>query len=174
MRKQENIYDLVERASARHAIPRLQLWREAAKALTENELRVLNQSERLSPAGAPTIAKWLSDFRAAVDRYNDPNRGMARILKHIIVRAVDFDRWLRRANRLPRGPKPGTTGFHDAARRLFPKIRKLIRTGQARSPYGAALLLVDEGLVAGNAARETKAKRISELFGERRVAAETF
>jgi len=67
MRKQENIYDLVERASARHAIPRLQLWQEAAKALTENELRVLNQSERLSPAGAPTIAKWLSDFRAAVD-----------------------------------------------------------------------------------------------------------
>jgi hypothetical protein len=165
IRRQSNIYDLVEHAAARHGIPRLQLWQEVAKALTERKLAIQNDlSERPHPMGGPTLAEWLIDFRAAVDRYNDPNRRMVHILKRIIVRTVDFERWFRRANRLSRGPQPGTTGFQAADRRLLPKMRKLIKTGQARSPYSAGLLLVDRGLVPGNATRETKAKRLSKLY----------
>src|SRR5215470_6781411 len=159
IRKSSNIYDLVERAAARHGIPRLHLWQGVAKALTDRQLMTLDSvSERL--VGGPTLAEWLVGFRFSVDRYNDPNNGgRARILKQILVYEVDFERWLRRANRLPRGPRRGTTGFQDADRRLLPKMRKLIETGQARSPYSAGLLLVDRGLIPGNATRETKAKR---------------
>jgi hypothetical protein len=42
MGKTDNIYDLVERAAARHKIARMQLWQETAKAITERELPILN------------------------------------------------------------------------------------------------------------------------------------
>jgi hypothetical protein len=142
----------------------LELWQKVAKALTENELRVLNLSERLNPDGRPTVAEWLIGFRAAVDRFNDPNRGMVRVLKRIIVRTVDFERWCRRANRLPRGPKRGTTGFRAADRKLFSQMSRLIKKDQARSRYGAALMLVDQGRVAGHGTRESKAKRLSAAY----------
>ena len=164
MGKQDNIYDLVERASARHGIPRLQLWQEVAKALTENELRALNLSARLNPVGGPTIADWLPGFRAAVDRFNDPHSGMARILKHIIVRRADFERWLRKANRVRRGPQSGATGYQRSDRKMFPRIGRLIREAKAGSPYGAALILAREGRLGGAGAPESRAKRLAARY----------
>src|SRR5262249_45882887 len=95
MGKTDNIYDLVERAAARDRIPRLQLWQETAKAITERKLPILNSlSERI--AGATKLADWLVYFRASVDRYNDLGQRV-RILKHITVRTADFERWFKKA-----------------------------------------------------------------------------
>ena len=166
IRKPSNIYDLVEHAAARHGIPRLQLWQQVAKALTDRKLRIQNDlSEVLGPHPhvQPTLAQWLVGFRAAVDRYNDPNRGMARILKHIIVTNADFESWLRKANKR-RGPQLGTTGYCDADRKMFPQIRRLVRDGTARSPHGAALMLADQGKLAGTGKRESLAKRVAGCY----------
>ena len=164
IQKQPNIYDLVEQAAARHAIPRLQLWQEVAKALTDQTLRILNSlSEKLNPTGAPalTLAHWLNGFRAAVDHYNDPNRGMVRILKNIHVNKGDFDRWFRKANKNRRGPRSGTTGFREADGKIFSQISRLIRDGKARSPHDAALKLAYDGQLAGGGTEESKAKRVA-------------
>src|SRR5262249_24854072 len=106
MGKSDNIYDLVERAAARHGIPPLQLWQETAKAMTEGALPILHPSERVTPVGGPTLIEWLLGFRASVDRYNALGP-RARILKQIIVDTTDFERWFRKKHKR-RGPKHGT------------------------------------------------------------------
>src|SRR5262249_36510135 len=122
MENTDNIYHLVERtAAARHGIPRLQLWQETAKAITERQLPILNSlSERF--AGATKLADWLVYFRASVDRYNDLGP-RARILKHITARTADFERWFRKAFKR-RGPERGTTGYRDLDRKAFPEITR--------------------------------------------------
>lgn len=97
--KEDNIYDLVERAAARRKVPRLELWQKTAKAIVDRDLPVLNLSEVMAPKVAPavTFGGWFAGFRAAVDRFNDPS-SFAHILKHIVVRTADFERWLRKAN----------------------------------------------------------------------------
>jgi hypothetical protein len=158
-RRRSNIYDLVERAAARHGIPRLQLWQETAKALCQGRLPILNDlSEQLN-----FIALWLPGFSAAVDRHNDPNRGMVRILKNVFVNEAVFESWFRKAMKR-RGPPSGTTGFRDADRKLFPQILRLIKHGKARSAYGAALILEREGKLVGSATPENKAKRVAKFF----------
>ena len=163
-RIRSNIYDLVEQAAARHGIPRLPLWQKVAKALTDGRLKAARSlSERLN--GGPTLAEWLVGFQASVDRNNDPNDGGRwRILKLIIVRKADFVRLLRNTGKR-RGPRCGTTGFRDADRKLFPEITRMTKGGgKARSAYGAALHLADEGKIAGTGSRETKAKRVSARY----------
>jgi hypothetical protein len=160
MPKEINIFDAVERGAARHGIPRLQLWQDAAKALIEKSLPIAKVLEPTTPAD---IESWLFGFRASVDRYNDPHGGgRARILKHIIVREADFERWLRGANKLRRGPRSGATGYRDADRKMFPRISRLIKKGEARSPYGAALMLADQ--LAGTRKPENRAKRVSARY----------
>ena len=129
MRNTDNIFDLVERAAADDGIPRLQLWQETARALIENDIPALNLSDLVNPTAATalTFGGWLPGFRNAVDRYNDPHRGIARVLKRIIVRKADFDRWLRKANKLRRGPARGTTGLRAVDRKAFPEISRLIK-----------------------------------------------
>jgi hypothetical protein len=122
MRKENNIFDLVERAAARYGIPRLQLWQEATKVLTEKDLPIVKVLEPADPAG---IQNWLIGVRALVDNYHDIRGGVARTLKLIIVREADFERWFRRANKLRRRPQSGSTGYRDAARKTGPKSRKL-------------------------------------------------
>ena len=63
-----------------------------------------------------------------------------------------------------RGPAPGTTGFLSQDRKVFPKIAKKIKKGEARSPYSAAMQLKDE--IAGSASPENKAKRVSARYRE--------
>ena len=160
IRKRQNIYDLVEQTAAQRGIPRLQLWQEVAKALTDAKLKI--QSSPFNSTGA--LAQWLVGFRNAVDRCNEPHGGITRILKHIIVREVDFETWLRKAGNLRRGPKRGTTGFRAPDRELFAQMSRLIKKGQARSPYGAALMLANQGRVSGPGTRESKAKRLSAAY----------
>jgi hypothetical protein len=154
--KQSNIYDLVERAAARRGIPRLELWQDAARALVERELPTLNFSDSQGMG-------WLSQFRAAVDRGNDPARFAAHIVKRIIVRIADFERWLRKASNL-RGPQPGTTGYEALDRKLFPRISKLKNPGGARSAYGAALQLAKTDQIAGEGDAKSKAKRVAKRY----------
>jgi hypothetical protein len=163
--RQDNIYDLVERAAVRRTIPRLELWQSVIRALLKRELPSLNLSSPMDPkVPIPTFGDWLVGVRNAVDRHNDPN-SCARILKHIMVRVSDFDQWLRqRKMGARRGPEKDTTGLVDADRKLFRHIRTMIRTGSAQSPYGAALLLVHERKVGGRGSPESRAKRLSARF----------
>ena len=88
---------------------------------------------------------------------------MVRILKGIFVNEADFKNWFRKEMKR-RGPPSGTTGFRDVDRQLFPEISRLIKRGDARSAYGAALILEREGKLVGRAAAENKAKRVAALY----------
>jgi hypothetical protein len=59
MPKEINIFDAVERGAARHGIPRLQLWQDAAKALIEKSLPIAKVLEPTTPAD---IESWLFGF----------------------------------------------------------------------------------------------------------------
>ncbi len=58
----------------------------------------------------------------------------------------------------------GTTGYKASDRKLFPAMTKLIKSGNARSYHDAASMLVNQNKVAGRAAPENKAKRLSTLY----------
>jgi hypothetical protein len=58
-----------------------------------------------------------------------------------------------------RGPEPGTTGYASQDQKLFPKIKSIIESGKARSPYGAAIILAED--IAGSGDPASKAKRVS-------------
>lgn len=158
MRQEENIYDLVERAAARKGLPRLELWQKALRAIDLGELKVRFEQE-LREQRWPV---WISGARAAVEGHYDPNN-LAHILKLIKVGVTDFGKWLRTAYKLPRGPQRDTTGYKNLDRDLFPEIERLL-AGEARSAYDAALILADKKKIAGEATRETKAKRVSALY----------
>jgi len=159
--KEGNIYDLVEEAAARRGIPRLKLWQDAARALTEKQLQALNLSDRMDPA--MTFGEWLWGLRAAVDRENDP-ASCARILRHIIVRVSVFNKWLSKASKTPRGPRHGTTGLAALDRKLFPQVTAMIKKGDARSAYGAAKILADDKKIAGGGTAESRAKRLETRY----------
>jgi hypothetical protein len=156
--KQSNIYDLVEREAVRSGVPRLELWQSVAKALVDGRL----------PASSDVVPlnNWLGGFKASVDRYNEPNAGTARHLTQIFVHPSDFKEWRRHefASRA-RGPRQNTTGYQASDRKLFPRMKKLMATGQARSSFSAALMLADEiAPQKGTSTPESKAKRVSALF----------
>jgi hypothetical protein len=159
---QSDIYNLVERAAARRGVPRLQLWQAAAAALVEKRLLALNLSERMNPGMAMTVADWLIRFRRAVDRSNDPNNFAAHILKRIFIRESAFEQWLRNADTGRRGPTQDTTGYKAADRKFFPSISRMLKSGDARSAYGAALKLADK--LAGTGTPESKAIRVSKQY----------
>jgi len=162
--KQSNIYDLVERSAARNAIPRLELWQAAAKALVGKNLAIANLSNFRDPNGSlERFENWLSYFRASVDRLKDPNSN-AGLLKDIIVRVSSFEKWLRKEKkRGRRGPVRGTTGSQDSDRKVFPLIKKLIDDKGARSARDAALQLFDKKRIKGNS-RDSAAKRVSARY----------
>jgi hypothetical protein len=170
--KEGNIYDLVECAAVRRQVPRLDLWETALRAILEENLRPLNLTlpKRHDPIGVirssppQTYRDWLSGIlRAVVDRRFDPN-SVAHEFKKIIVRCSDFESLLRKGNIGGRGPKPGKTGLQEADRKLFAEIKRLLETGQAQSPYGAALTLADRLPGRKNTLPESKAKRVSALY----------
>lgn len=170
MPKKGNIYDLVERAAARRSVPRLELWEVALTALTQKMLRPLNLdlAGRPDPAASPSITYgvWLNGLLHAVaNRRFDPD-SVAHIFRNITVRHSDFESLLRKGNVGSRGPKPGETGFQRTDRKLFPKIKHLIESGKAQSPYGAALTLAVE--IAGRGTQESRAKRVSALYRKER------
>ena len=109
-----------------------------------------------------SLLSWLVGFRAAVDRENDP-RHAACILKTIVVRKADFDRWLKKVND-SRGPRPGTTGYSEADRKMFRAIANLLHQGKARSAHGAAMILARSGRLAGAGTETSRAKRVANLF----------
>ena len=102
--KEDNIYDLVERAAAPRKVPRLKLWQKTAQALVSGELSALNLSEVLQPRAYPTLtlAIWLPGFRAAIDRGNEPSR-FAHILDRIIVRSTDIRTMAQRGEQVGEG-----------------------------------------------------------------------
>jgi hypothetical protein len=166
MPKQDNLYNLVEWAAARRGIPRLELWREVALALVDGKLPVVNCSERPFLHSAKTFAAWLVEFRVAITQTSsDPNL-FRHILRRIILRVSEFKNWLRNASGGRRGPLPHTTGYQASDRKAFSSITRLIKSGKARSAYGAALLLVEEGKIeiAGGGDANTKAKRLSARY----------
>jgi hypothetical protein len=157
--KEINLYDLVEREAARSGVPRMALWQSVAKALVERDLPVSSNVVSLN---------WLAGFKAAVDRYNEPNSGVIRHLKQIFVRAFDFKKW--RQHGFPsrtRGPRQNTTGYQTHDRKLFRRINELRNSGKARSPYDAALQLAKANEVAplgATTSPESKAKRLSARY----------
>jgi hypothetical protein len=165
--KEDNIFDLVERAAARHGIPPLEIWQETARALVEGELPALNLSVEPAPATHPkmTYRAWLIGYRASVDRFNDPR---SPVLRHIMVRVSDFEKWFRKwlgnKGKRRRGPTHGTTGYLDADRKQFAAISQLIESGKARAPYGAALILARNRKLAGAGTAESRAKRVAGLY----------
>ena len=163
--KESNIYDLVEREAARSGVPRIELWQLVAKALVEGRLPASSDVVQLN--------KWLGGFKAAIDRYNEPNSGVVRILKQIFVHPSDFKKWRQRevASR-PRGPRPNTTGYEAHDRKLFRRMRTLINNGRAGSPHGAARMLADK--IKGPGTAESKAKRLSARYREALTNTETF
>jgi hypothetical protein len=166
MPKTGNLYDLVERAALRQGIPRLKLWLKTLRAIEQGQLQV-SLGPEFQPN--PVWPSWITGARAAVERRNDPN-GFAHVLERITVSIPHFQDWLRKANRLPRGPERGATGYREADRQVLDEIRKLIESGKERSAYGAALTLAHR--IAGHGTPDSKAKRISALYrmerGERR------
>ena len=170
IRKESNVHDLVERAAARHGIPRLELWHEVASALVGGMLAIQhNLSERLHPEG-PTLGDWLAGFHTAIAHYNDPNPGTVRILRNIRVSETDFEAWFRktktRKENTRRGPPPGATTLQEQDRKAFKAIERLMKERKARSPYGAALLLASK--LAGIGTHETRAKRVASLYRKER------
>jgi hypothetical protein len=168
MSKYDNIYDLVERAAARRQVPRLELWEEAARALEEEKLAVINRFQQPFPERLPkTYHDWFPEFRAAVLRGSDPN-DFRHILKYVLVTVSDFSKWLNNASSGPRGPQLGTTGYSDFDRKLFADIDERTRTGQARSTFDAALQLATEGKIKGSGTPESRAKRIATRYRKER------
>ena len=159
MPERADIWSLVERAAAERGLPRLEFWQKAARAMEKGDLKV-----RYEPGfpRTPLWPPWITAFRQSVERNNDPSI-CARPLKLITASVPHFHTWLRSAYKLPRGPGRGTTGYQEADRELFSEISSLIKRG-ARSPYGAALKLVDEDKVAGKGTRGSKARRLSKLY----------
>jgi hypothetical protein len=143
----------------------LELWQAATKALLAKNLPALNLSERMNPKIAVTTYRdWLVGYLRSLERFNDPTNGCAHILKCIIVRVSDFRKWLRGVGGGRRGPQQGTTGYRDYDRKLFPRIKRLIDSGAARSAYGAALQLVREMKIEGGGTDESRAKRLSQRY----------
>jgi hypothetical protein len=166
MSNSDNIYDLVERAAARRRVPRFELWERAARALEEEKLAVINRFEQPFPERLPkTYHEWFPEFRAAVLRTSDPN-DFRHILKRVLVPVSDFSKWLNDEPGGPRGPEPGTTGYANLDRELFPEIDKRTRTGQARSTSDAALQLAIENRIKGPGSPESKAKRVARRYGK--------
>src|SRR5262249_20421246 len=158
--KLTNIYDLAKEAALKLRVSRWELLGEAIEALRTEKLLALNLSEVINPKInlKMTYGHWLAGYRAY-----DP-RPFAGFFKHIIVRKSDFERWLRAEKKTrKRGPEQGTTGYRALDRKVFPSISKLIQTGRARAPHGAALQLFDEGKIKGNG-RESAAKRVSTRY----------
>jgi hypothetical protein len=161
MLQTENLYDVVERAAVRRQIPRLELWKLVASAITKTDLPVSYPSERFRLEG-PAWPEWMMQFQNAVDRDNDPNRfGAPTILRLIKINIKQFDRWLTRTTNPVRGPAGSKSGWASADRKMFPEIKKLMSLGKASSAYNAALKLAYEDKLAGGGSEQSKAKRVA-------------
>jgi hypothetical protein len=80
---------------------------------------------------------------------------------------------MRVTSRRPqRGPAPGTTGFADCDRALFPMIEQMRKDGKARSIIAAARILAREGKVASSGGTEDNlAARLARRYGHWKSAA---
>jgi hypothetical protein len=67
------------------------------------------------------------------------------------------------------GPRPGTVGYREADRALFPELEKLTGSGDATSTDAAARMLAQQGKIAGGGKVENKAKRLAERFRARNI-----
>jgi hypothetical protein len=164
MLQAENLYDVVEYAALRRQIPRLELWKLVASAVTKTDLPVSYPSERFRPE-APTWPEWMTQFQNAVDRDDDPNRfGAPKILRLIKVNIKQFDRWLTRNTKPVRGPTRNKSTYAPADRKMFPEIKKRMNLGKARSANGAALQLARDGKLAGVGSEQSKARRVARRY----------
>ena len=162
MPKHTNIYDLVKEAAQRLRVPRTELLEEAIEALRTGELRAVNLSELINPKVNPTMTYggWLECYRGS-----DPESSKNFFMR-IIVRKLDFDKWLRtRKKTRQRGPEKGTTGFRASDKKLLAQMRKLIRHGEATSIHNAAQMLADK--IKGGGTSLSKVKRLSTRYRER-------
>jgi len=160
--KHTNIYDLVKEAARRLRVPRAELLEEAIQALRTGELRAVNLSERINPKVSPTMTYggWLQCYRGS-----DPESSKNFFMR-IIVRRLDFDKWLRIQKKTRhRGPEKGTTGLRASDEKLLPLMRKLIRHGEATSIHNAAQMFADK--IKGGGTLLSKVKRLSARYRER-------
>jgi len=166
MLRDDTLFDLVEHAAVRELIPRLELWEETAKALIDGDLPAANLLDGLSPRTTPKTSigrGWLRQFLEAVERGSDPS-SFKHILKLIIVRKRDFEKWRNKTSSGRRGPLPKTTGYQDRDLKLCPHIKRLVDSGQARSGHDAAMQLGRAGKIPGTGSLENKAKRVSQRY----------
>jgi hypothetical protein len=140
------------------------LWQETAQALSKENCPPKTFQKRPFPHAHQPFKDWLVGFRNAIDRGSDPNE-FQHILKRLIVPKAEFRNWLRKGKkREKRGPEPGTVGFQSLDRRSFPLMQKLMKNGDVRSAYGAALKLAAEHKIPGSGTPESIAKRVSARF----------
>ena len=168
MTQRENIYDVVARESARHGMPRERLLIETLRAVVRDELPVDFGGVALDirlPQSGLTLRQGIEGAILAIER----NPGFyVHWFKTITVDIQQFGKWLRSVNSLPPGPKRDETGYAEADKQLFPKMRRLIKEKSLRSPYAAALKLAEEGKVAGSGTFESRAKRLASRFRKER------
>jgi hypothetical protein len=168
-----SLRDLVEEGAARRGEPPRTVWRLALDAIAQNILPVclLEDATLDTPfvyayAQTLTLRGVVIDALYAVERrYFNP--GQSPWATKLMLNRTHFVKWLDKAIKVPRGPRRGTSGYYAADRKLFPTIKRMLKSGEARSPFGAALKLAIDGKVAGNSSPESRAKRLSGHYRER-------
>ena len=109
---------------------------------------------------------WRSLIIGAISAIRRNPSFFAAWFNSITVRPAQFNKWLNKTHKRPRGPERDTTGYKEADRRVFPQISRLIKAGKARSPYGAALVLAGSKKLAGHGGPVSQAKRVTKLFNK--------
>jgi len=114
-----------------------------------------DQTRKIDPSR--TLIQTSGLVELAAERAERP-----RYLRHLLDGTTIKLSLRNKHERRQRGPVPGKTGFRDQDRQLFAPMAELIKNGEARSPYGAALKLADKA--AGPGSPANKAKRVSALY----------
>jgi hypothetical protein len=144
-------------------VPRLELWVKAVQAIVAGDLKV-TYAQNWAEDGTDPGSKWMAWCLNILKRDEDPNAwGGSQKLRLITVDMRQFNTWLRKETKAPRGPRRGASGYASADRKHFPAITRMIENGEARSPYGAALMLANQGTILG-ASAESAAKRVASLY----------
>jgi hypothetical protein len=173
MQRRDNLLEAVKQAAIRRPFDRDDLWKLVLRAINQGELPVDYPSERLPGGGTITWAAWMIGLGNAVEGDCSPESCGGRTLDYLRMMQVDktaFHKWLLKATKLPSGPRRGSSGLASSDCKHFKTIKQMIKSGDARSPYGATLKLVLDGKIARkNAEPESIAKRIASRYRQERI-----
>jgi hypothetical protein len=102
--------------------------------------------------------EWENSVLAAIEKHSQTSKARREDIPSRTQHNARPKAKQNRRNR-QRGPKRDSVGYSPSDQKLYPEIERLIpKHGSARA---AALILVDEGKVAGRGSPESKAKRLA-------------